>query len=476
MVITAKLKLSRIENYWMDCNSMKQSTLLIVMLLNMLIASNGYTQNELDQVNSSDSLIERASDPLEALGILIKRRQFKPAYNLAHGLAEEFEGEPYFDFLYGMAAIETAHYDDALFAFERLLLLYPNEARYRLELARVHFYLRNLTRAEVEFKKILKQNPPDTVKRNVQLFLQSIADLSRMVKPRLLFTVDMAGGWDSNINSATNEGLLPKEEVVFPIDIVLSDESRETGSGYFSSLLNFNYLSPISKTTSYDVRAVYTKRVNTKIDTFNLDTAMFEAGYGFYIGAIKWRAAGRYQLVNLDDEPFLNIASGIGQGSWLLKSGANLNLSMTYGNSSYESNPNGDMTQQQLNVTYTSAVKNDNWFFTFLFSSDTAAEDSNKHSGKNSQGFTYYNSSLINQRTSQYWMFNLLSSKYKAINTVLYSKLRKDTVATAGIGWRYSFNTNFSIRNDYSATISDSSLVANSYERFKAEFGLTYNF
>jgi hypothetical protein len=87
-----------------------------------------------------------------------------------------------------------------------------------------------------------------------------------------------------------------------------------------------------------------------------------------------------------------------------------------------------------INVTRADLVKNDNWFFTFLFSSDSAAEDSNKHSGKNSQGFTYYNSSLLNQRTSQYWMFNLLSSKHKAINTALHSKLRKNTVATAGIG------------------------------------------
>jgi tetratricopeptide (TPR) repeat protein len=460
----------------MDCNTMKQLTLLFVMLLNMLTASNGYTENRSAQLEAPTFSNEKFSNPLEALNILVKRRQFKQAYELAHSFAEDLEGEPYFDFLYGMAAIETAHYDDALFAFERLLLLYPNQARYRLEIARIHFYLRNLRRAEVEFNRILMQNPPDTVKRNVQLFLDSIADLSRMVKPRLLFSMDMAAGWDSNINSATNESFLPKEELTFPVNILLNDDSRETGSSYFSTLLNFNYLSPISKTTSYDVSATYTKRTNSKIDTFNLDTAMLEAGYGFYTGAIKWRAAARYQLVNLDGMNFLNSTSGIGQATWLLKSGANLNFAVNYGDSSYDSNTNGDMTQRQFNLTYSSAVKNDNWFFSFLFSSDTAAKNSNKHSGKESQGFTYYRSSLLNQRTSQYWMVNILSSKHSAINTAFYNKLRKDNLATVGIGWRYSFNTNVSIRNDYSATVSDSTLVANSYDRFKAEFGLTYNF
>jgi tetratricopeptide (TPR) repeat protein len=461
----------------MDCYTMKQLTLLFVMLLNMLIASNGYTENRSDQFEAPDSKSEKGSNPLTALNTLIKRRQFKQAYSLAHSFVEDLEGEPGFDFLYGMAAIETAHYDAALFAFERLLLLYPNQARYRLELARIHFYLRNLSRAEVEFQKILKQNPPDTVKRNVQLFLDSIADLSRMVKPRRSFSVDMAGGWDSNINSATDDSFLPKEELTFPVDIVLNDDGRETGSSFFSALLNFNYLSPISKTTSYDVRATYTKRTNSKVDTFNLDTAMFEAGYGFYTGAIKWRAAGRYQLVNLDNESFLNSASGIGQATWLFKSGANLNLAVNYGYSHYDSKPNGDITQQQFNLTYSSAIKNENWFLSFLYASDSADDDSNRYSGKKSQGLTYYRSSLLNQRTSQYWMFNISSSEHSAINTAaFYNKLRKDILATVGIGWRYSFNTNFSIRNDYSATVSDSTLVANSYDRFKAEFGLTYNF
>jgi tetratricopeptide (TPR) repeat protein len=459
---------------------MRRLKQIYLILIGITISFNGYAEGDRsvnNQANTSNTATEsKTSKQLDALEVLIKRRQYKQAFLLASRLVEELEGDAYFDFQYGMAAIETGHYDDALFAFERLVLIYPNQARYRLELARTHFYLRNLIRAEIEFKKILKQNPPSAVKYNVQLFLDSIVDLNRMVEPRLLFTIDMAAGFDSNINSATAEEELPKAELSFPVDIVLNEESRETDSAYWSTLMNFSYLSPISKTSSYDVRAIYSKRTNSEIDTFNLDTAMLEAGYGFYTGAVKWRGAGRYQLVNLNGESFLNTTSAIGQATWLLKSGGNLSFAINYGMSSYDLNPDGDITQQQFNATYSSPVKKNNWLFTFMFGSDSAAESSNKFNAKNYQGFTYYSSSLISQKTSRYWMFNVLSSEYGAINTALYSKLRKDTVATVGIGWRYSLNTNFSIRHDYSATVSDSSLVASTYNRYKAEFGLTYSF
>lgn len=431
-------------------------------------------QAGLDSNNNAATLTTKKQ--LEALDVLIKRRQYQQAFSLSSRLVEEFEGDAKFDFQYGMAAVETGHYDDALFAFERLVFTFPNQPRYRLELARTHFYLRNLIRAEIEFKKILKQNPPTPVKNNVKIFLDKIVELNRMVEPKLFLTVDLGGGYDSNINSATSERELPQEELVFPVDIVLNDESRETGSSYWSTLINFGYLSPISKTSSYDIRAVYSKRANTEVTTYDLDTAMLEGGYGFYTGPVKWRGAGRYQLINLDGESFLNTASAIGQATWLFKTGANLNFAFNYGMSSYDANANGDMSQQQFNITYSSIPKKDNWFFTFIFGSDEADSALNKFNGKSYQGFTYYSSTLLGQRASRYWMANVLSSEYNAINTSLYTKLRKDTSINAGLGWRYSFNSHLSVRNDYSVSISDSTLEANTYNRFKAELGITYSF
>ena len=123
---------------------------------------NNETPDKKETINSDGLTGKKAR---QALDVLIKRQQYPQAYILASRIVEENEGDSTFDMQYGMAAIETAHYNEALYAFERLVLLDGSQPRYRLELARAHFFLRNLEQSEIEFNRVLRQNPPKTVQR-----------------------------------------------------------------------------------------------------------------------------------------------------------------------------------------------------------------------------------------------------------------------------------------------------------------------
>jgi tetratricopeptide (TPR) repeat protein len=131
---------------------------------------------------------------LENLRNFVSHAQYAEAYKLGTELAPYFEGDPQFDFNFGLACLESGQYDNALFIFERLTILFPNEPRYRLELARAQFFLRNLVRAEKEFKRVLRGNPPDAVKANIQRFLDEIKTLQRSVEPAFVITLDAGGG------------------------------------------------------------------------------------------------------------------------------------------------------------------------------------------------------------------------------------------------------------------------------------------
>lgn len=449
--------------------------LILLSLFCIITAYNSHAEETEADTRTSLTSAQTEQARMDALAVLLKRQQYPQAYELASRMLEANEGLPKFDFQYGMAAVESGHYDQALFAFERLVLGFPNQPRYRLELARTHFYLRNLTRSEVEFNNVLKQNPPEPVKKNVMLFLDRIAELKRSVESKFMLVLDMGGGYDSNINSATSEKELPKEELIFPVDITLDEASRETASAYWSALAHLMYVAPTTKTSALDLRFVASNRSNSETPIYDLTTAMAEAGYSFHTGAVKWRGAGRYQYVQLDGEELLNTQSLLGQVNWILD-GANLGFGVNYGMSTYPEVDNADITQQQFNLSYASAPKNENWKITFMFGTDSADDLTNKHNGKSYQGFTYQSTSFTSQRSSSYWLFSVLSSEYDAINAALYSKLRKDQNATFGIGWRYNFSSHFSFRNDYSFTYNDSSLEANTYKRGKAEVGLTYSF
>lgn len=455
---------------------MKKLTRLLLVAISINMTNIAYAEES--AVSAAPNLTPEQTEKarMDALKVLIKRQQYAQAYELANRMLSENEGLPDFDFLYGMASVESQHYDQALFAFERLVLTFPKQPRYRLELARTHFYLRNLTRAEVEFNNVLKQNPPGPVQKNVKKFMERIADLKRSVESKFMFVVDVGGGYDTNINSATSEKELPKEELIFPVDIALDDASRETGSAYWSALAHMMYIAPLTKTSAFDGRMVVSNRSNSETPIYDLTTAMGELGYSFYTGPVKWRGAGRYQFVQLDGEELLNSQSLIGQANWLLKKGANIGFGLNYGMSSYPDNSDGDITQQQFNLSYASAPEKDSWKLTLIFGTDSAEKSTNEHNGKTYQGFTYQSTSLTGQRSSRYWMFSILSSEYDAINTALYSKIRKGQNATFGIGWRYNFSSHFSVRNDYSVNYNDSTLQANTYTRAKAEIGLTYSF
>lgn len=472
-MITAKLRWRTESNFGLIMKiSMIRTFFNCFLALSVTFLVSSFSQAETEQSEFTEAQTLEAR--LKALEVLINRRQFEQAYRLADRLLETQEGDPEFDFRYGMAAIETGNYDQALFAFERLLFINPNNPRYRLELARAHFYLRNLRRSETEFKQVLAQNPPAPVKKNVDKFLDMIAEFYRQVEPELLISIDMGGGYDSNINSATSEDELPAEELIFPVDITLNEDSKETGSTYWSSLLQFAYLSPISKTQSWDVRAIYNKRANSETTLYDLDTLIAEGAYGFFTGPLRWRLAGRYQSIKLDGEDFLNSVSFLGNTRWRMDSGASYGLGINLGQSEYEDNPDGDLEQMQYRLSYQSSPSQKNWNLSVIFGSDSAKESSNEFNGKSYQGVSVQQQVLLGQRSSYYWLASLTASEYDAINSALYTKLRKDTTFNAGIGWRYNITSRFSFRNDYSASYQDSSLEANTYKRFKAELGLSY--
>ncbi len=470
----------------MATNIMKKLALLLLIPLIITVALKGHAAelntDSGDKNSTKDTSIDKKSIDrknkarLEALAILIKRKQYPQAFDLADRLVQQYEGDAEFDFQYGMAAVETGHFDEALFAFERLVIGAPKQARFRAELARTHFYLRNLVRAKIEFEKVLKQKPPQAVVANVTKFLEQIEDLQHQVEPRFMFALDMAGGFDSNINSATDERSLDLiiDDVLFS-DVPLNDDSRETASSYWSTLLNFGYLSPLTKTSSYDLRVIYSNRTNSETELYNLDTAMGEVGFSFFTGRIRWRTAGRYQYVQLNSEEFINTTSFIVQSQYLLRRGASYGLTMNIGQSSYPSNPEGDLTQQTYNLSYTSAPKKRSWMFSFIFGGDSAESSTNEYNAKNYQGFNYQSTYLWGQRGSRYWLFTLISSEYDAVNPS-QTKIRKDLATTFGLGWRFAFNSSFSIRNDYSLSYTDSTNTTNTYKRAKTEFGLTYSF
>lgn len=242
----------------------------------------------------------------------IDQNDYAGAYQIGRASLEQWEGEPEFDFLLGLSALSVNDIETALFSFERLVSLTPDNPRYRIELARVYFLTRQLDNSEYHFREVLNQNPPDAVAERVHAFLSRIAEQRQRVRYQWQHQASVSGGYDSNINLATP---LRQPEGLFELD----DRDRAIESAYYQLYAKTSVLKPLSKR----------KVINAKIEILHKDNAQYRLyDLQYLAGAVglKW-IRGAYSLhlepnmqVQWLDHSLGSWQAGVNaNGGWLLK-------------------------------------------------------------------------------------------------------------------------------------------------------------
>ena len=132
----------------------------------------------------------------------IEEKSFDKAYQRATKLLAENEGDPRFDYLYGLAALQTGHFNEAVFALDRVTVTTPNVIRPRLELARAYLKLNNKTAALKEFNDVLRLSPPPQVRQNVQAYIAELSNTASAFKQQSIIKklATFSLGYDDNIN------------------------------------------------------------------------------------------------------------------------------------------------------------------------------------------------------------------------------------------------------------------------------------
>jgi outer membrane protein len=144
----------------------------------------------------ADEVLDRAKKMLEG-------RDAKSAYELLAPLQKDRAGDPNYDYLLGIAALDLGRNTEAVFALERVLAVQPNNAQARAEIARAYFNLKETEAAKREFQNVRNQNPPPEVALTIDRYLDAIDRAAVGPKPTARFYVEGFAGYDTNVNSAT---------------------------------------------------------------------------------------------------------------------------------------------------------------------------------------------------------------------------------------------------------------------------------
>ncbi len=136
---------------------------------------------------------------------LMKEGKPAEAYALLEPLEDKYAGDPQFDYLLGIAALDSGRSDKATLVFERVMAVNPDFAGARLDLARAYFQLGDLTRAKTEFETVLGQNPPPAARATISRYLELIAEQEKPKKTVVTAYVEATVGRDSNVNNSTSQ-------------------------------------------------------------------------------------------------------------------------------------------------------------------------------------------------------------------------------------------------------------------------------
>jgi len=123
----------------------------------------------------------------------------KQAYAELIAVQSRLSGMPEFDYLLGVAALDSGKIDDAIIALERVLAVVPNHAGAQMDLARAYYAAGSFDLAEAAFLKLKASNPPPAAQIAINRYLEAIAQRKQQTQAGWTAFGELGLGYDSNI-------------------------------------------------------------------------------------------------------------------------------------------------------------------------------------------------------------------------------------------------------------------------------------
>ena len=148
-------------------------------------------------------------NPIDRAQQLINQGNPEKAITILRKLQPKFEGIPAFDYVFGLACVDTGRNVEAIFALERVIDTIPDHGPARAELAKAYLALGETDDAKKQFEKVkeLPDIPPEA-QQTIERYLSSIELFHDRTRLTFRPYLKLGFGIDTNINGATDEKTL----------------------------------------------------------------------------------------------------------------------------------------------------------------------------------------------------------------------------------------------------------------------------
>jgi tetratricopeptide (TPR) repeat protein len=163
---------------------------------------------------------------------LIVEGKAADAYRLLEPYEFEQAGDTKFDYLLGLAALNSGDAGTATIILERVLAVDPLHAAARVDLGRAYYLLRDYDRARAEFRRALALNPPPSALATIAQYMGAMEVARGKPETLLHGYVEARGGYNSNVNNSNSQAQIYVPALLYT-PFTLNRSNVRTGDGYW---------------------------------------------------------------------------------------------------------------------------------------------------------------------------------------------------------------------------------------------------
>ena len=259
---------------------------------------------------------EAAADPIRQAERLLAAGRAEEAWQMLEARVAELAGRPDFDYLLGLAALDSGRPGQAIFALERVLMARPDFLPARAEIARAYFMARETENARREFAAVAARRIPEAARQTIGRYLDAIerGDAGGAPGATARLEVALDAGYDSNVNfgSASGQWVLADGTAVTPLAASLPRSSNTLGAALAATAsgpVAASLAGPLAGRLEWNLGARAALRRYDRVSDFDQEQFDLSAGLSLRNGCHRYTVAALLQHLRLDGHAYRN-ASG----------------------------------------------------------------------------------------------------------------------------------------------------------------------
>ena len=403
---------------------------------------------------------------------LLNTKQYSKAWQQLQNLKES-EGDPKYDYLYGVAAFGVGDYKQAVFALDRVTVVSPNDVNARLYLARTYYKLNNHQAARKQLRELQK------LQNIVSFDAETSKEIARLgggskasKKERFSGIASLSVGYSDNSNLG-----LDKSSIDSPLlgSIELTPSLKRKKSGFTKAKLRLNYQKPISDNYVW-ASSVELWQKKFQVDSHNdLFTAKLKSGLVIKQGKRQYDINVYTRPVYLDKDYFSNVV-GVGAAfSYQIDKKQKFRVALAQENHIGKKYSDQSRRRTSLLASYSLKQKKTRHNMSVFLTNGTAKESAGDQYVNDIAQLSYGSSYRWTPKNLSYANVSYKVGERQGIDPI-YGERRKDHNTTFNIGHEYRVSKKTTAYFDIEYTDRKSNLSLYNTDRSQVSAGIAFQF